>query len=155
MITEEDLSKMDSVEILPKDSSEKFGFQVSTTDSGRTGLDSQKIIIEIRCPLIGNRLHLSRADIFRPGGGAVPSAWNPDNLERMLSNMIELESRRLKRESLLQKEEKQKAISEDILQKISQAASLFLRDRDALYSVRDFTDICMKAYLIAATNQNE
>lgn len=155
MITEEDLKKMDTVAIMPKDSSEKFGFQVSTTDAGKTGLNAQKIVIEVRCPLIGNRLHLSKADIFRPGGGAVPSAWTAENLERMLSNMIELEARRIERESLLQTEERQKMVDQEISQKISEAASLFLRDRDALSSIRDFTDICMKAYLMAATIKNE
>jgi hypothetical protein len=155
MITEEDLKKIDTVVIMPRDSSEKFGFQVSTTDSGKTGLNSQKIVIEVRCPVIRNRLHLLKADIFRPGGGPVPSAWTAENLERMLSNMIELQARRLKRESVLQIEEEKKAISEEISQKIYQAACLFLRDRDPLSSIRDFTDICMKAYLRGATIKNE
>ena len=155
MITEEDLRKMGGVSILPKDSSEKFGFQISTTDSTKMGLNPKKITIEVRCPVIGNRLHLSKADIFRPGGGHIPAAWNAENLERMLSNMIELESRRREREDLIEVEEQQKVVEEVIAQKISEAAQLFIRDRDPLSSIRDFIDICMKAYIMAATIKNE
>ena len=155
MITEDDLKKMSGVEIMPKDSSEKFGFQISTTDSSKMGLNAKKIIIEVRCPVVGNRLHLSKADIFRPGGGPIPAAWTPENLERMLSNMIELESRRREREELIQVEEQQKAVEDVISQKISEAAELFVRDRDPLSSVIDFTEICMKAYIMAATTKNE
>jgi hypothetical protein len=155
MITEEDLQKMSGVEILPKDSSEKFGFQISTTDASKMGLNAKKIVIEVRCPVVGNRLHLSKADIFRPGGGAIPSAWTAENLERMLSNMIELESRRREREQVIEVEEQQKAAEEIISQKISDAAQLFIRDRDPLSSIRDFIDICMKAYIMAATTKNE
>jgi len=155
MITEDDLKKMSGVEIMPKDSSEKFGFQIRTTDSTKMGLNAKKIVIEVRCPLVGNRLHLSKADIFRPGGGAIPAAWSPENLERMLSNMIELESRRREREEIIHIEEQQKAEEEVISQKISEAADLFVRDKDPLSSIRDFIDICMKAYIIAATIKNE
>lgn len=155
MITEDQIKLIPNSRVLPRDSSEKFGFCVQTSISDETGFGEVGIEIEIRCPVIKSKLYLSRAEIFRPGGGEIPPAWVPENLETMLQGMIDLGVSMKNNESKLAQSLGEKKTTLEVSTAVYDAACVFLRDKDPLLSVSDFITICTQAYLKAVKNQNE